>query len=506
MGGKNSKKELNKDLKKLGEEANKKNPGSLEDGNILIYLNNLISMSSTSNPEKDYDKIRFISKGTFSEITLVQNKISENKAIMKTIRKTEKFSEKMEKFLNNELEILTSLDHPNIINVFGFYSNENSYSYITEFCRDGDLYQQLMQNGAYDERTTAYIMYQILSAVNYFHNHKIINRGLSLDHIYISEKKKNLPTVKICYFGKSIMAEKDAVQNQKAVFSYYNAPEVINQCYNEKCDLWSCGVIMYFLLSARPPFGGENNEIINDKILRGKYDLINPPFNNVSKECLDLLKQLLEIRVYKRIDASRALNHPWFEEHKSKLLFHEINDESIIVKLIDNLKSYNNKSIIQKISMAYLIHNYPQMKDVVNAAKLFNKIDDNNDYKINKKELYNGLKIKYNTKVKQEDVDQIFKNIDINNNGYIDYEEFVSAAVNKKKFLNKNTLMLAFKFFDKNDSGIITFDEIENMFKESVVDKAKVHESLQNIMKEVDLNVDGKITFDEFTIIMKNLI
>ena len=72
--------------------------------------------------------------------------------------------------------------------------------------------------------------------------------------------------------------------------------------------------------------------------------------------------------------------------------------------------------------------------------------------------------------------------------------------------MNKNVLTLAFKFFDKNDSGEITFDEIEKMFKESVVDKTKVHESLQNIIKDVDLNVDGKITFDEFVIIMKKLI
>ena len=506
MGGNNSKNEINKDLKQLGKEANKNNPDSLEDGNILIYLNNLISMSSSSDPEKDYNIIKFMSKGAFSDINLVENKISENKGIMKTFYKSEKYSEKIEKYLYNELKILTSLDHPNIINVFNFYSNEKSYSYITELCSYGDLYQDLLNNGPYDEKSTAYIMYQILSAVNYYHKKNIINRGLSLDNILISEKRNDLPTVKISYFGTSIMAEKDAIQNQKMEFSYYTAPEVINKCYNEKCDIWSCGVIMYFLLSARPPFGGEDNEEINRKILSGKYDLLNPPFDNLSRDCLDLLKKLLELRVFRRLSAEEALNHPWFKENNSKLQFHQINDESIIEKLINNLKNYKNKSILQKVAMSYLIHNYPQMKDVINASKLFNKIDENDDCIINEKELFEGLKLKYNTIVKKEDVIQIFKNIDLNNNGYIDYEEFVSAAVNKKRFMNKNTLLLAFKFFDKNDSGEICFDEIEKMFKESVIDKKKVHESLQKIMKDVDLNIDGKITFEEFVTIMKNLI
>ena len=506
MGSKNSKKEVNKDMQKLGKEANNQNPYSLESGNILIYLNDLITINPSTNPENDYTIINFITKGKFSDINLVENKISGNKGIMKTIYKSEKFSEKEEEFLKKDLKTLTSLDHPNIINVFNFYSNEKSYSYITEYCNYGDLYKELLNNGAYDEKTTAYIMYQILSAINYYHKNKIINRSLSLENILISEKRNNLPIVKLSYFGTSIMAEKDAIQNQQLINSYYNAPEVLNKCYNEKCDIWSCGVIMYFLLTARPPFGGENNEEINAKILSGKYDITSPPFDKLSYNCIDLLQQLLCSRVYRRLSAERALNHPWFKENTSKLLFHQINDENIIEKLITNLKNYKNISILQKISMAYLIHNYPQMKDVINAAKLFNRIDEDDDCKINQKELLEGLKIKYNTVVKQQDVEQIFQNLDINNNGYIDYEEFVSAAVNKKKFMNKNVLMLAFKFFDKNDSGEITFDEIEKMFKESVVDKKKVHESLQKIIKDVDLDVDGKITFEEFVVVMKKII
>ena len=143
MGGKNSKEELNKDLKKLGEEENKKNPDSLESGNILIYLNDLIEINPLSDPEKDYKIIKFMNKGRFSDINLVENKISGNKGIMKTLYKSKNFSKDEEKFLKNELETLTSLDHPNIINVFSFYSNKDSYAYITELCNNGDLFQDL---------------------------------------------------------------------------------------------------------------------------------------------------------------------------------------------------------------------------------------------------------------------------------------------------------------------------------------------------------------------------
>ena len=109
MGSKNSKKEVNKDMQKLGKEANNQNPYSLESGNILIYLNDLIMINPYTNPEKDYTIINFITKGKFSDINLVENKISGNKGIMKTIYKSEKFSEKEEEFLKKDLKTLTSL-------------------------------------------------------------------------------------------------------------------------------------------------------------------------------------------------------------------------------------------------------------------------------------------------------------------------------------------------------------------------------------------------------------
>jgi calcium-dependent protein kinase len=208
----------------------------------------------------------------------------------------------------------------------------------------------------------------------------------------------------------------------------------------------------------------------------------------------------------KRITAQDALNHPWFKDNKSKELFNQIKDESTLKKLIANLKAYKRDSVIQETALAYLVHNFPQMKDVVNACKLFNQIDVNGDGKINKQELLKGLQSKIKSDTLAQDVDQIYKNIDMDNNGYIEYEEFVRAAVSKERFINENVLRFAFRYFDKDGSGEITFDEIEAVFKESVADKNKVHESLSQIIKEVDANGDGIISFNEFSDIMKKML
>ena len=275
---------------------------------------------------------------------------------------------------------------------------------------------------------------------------------------------------------------------------------------DEKCDIWSCGVILYILLSARPPFGGENDKEIMENESLGKYDLQSSPFDKVSKSCIDLIQKLLVMDPKKRISAETALKHNWFKENKSKELFNQIKDEATLKKLISNLKSYKRDSIIQETALAYLVHNFPQMKDVINACKLFNQIDINGDGKINKQELLKGLQNKMNSPNLEQDVEQIYKNIDMDNNGYIEYEEFVRAAVNKEHFIDRRVIQFAFKYFDKDDSGEITFDEIEAVFKESVADKSNVHESLKKIIDEVDTNGDGIISFQEFADIMRKML
>ena len=97
-------------------------------------------------------------------------------------------------------------------------------------------------------------------------------------------------------------------------------------------------------------------------------------------------------------------------------------------------------------------------------------------------------------------------NIDMNHNIYVEYEEFVRGAVNKENFLSENILKFAYRYFDKDENEEISYDEIEMIFKNNIIDKNKIYEGLKKIIDEVDSNHDGKITFEEFCVAMKKML
>ena len=506
MGAENT----NENFQEIGKKANEKSPNSFINSSMIKLTSNTIIGDCKTDAEHDYKKLHILGEGTFSTVYEVQNRITDILRAMKVIKKREHehSSEREEKEIINEINILKTMDHPNIIKIFEFYSNEDSYKIIMEHCKGGKLVSEIRNFAPFDEKYSAYVMYQIFSAVNYCHNMNIIHRDLKPENILIvnRNKKNNYPNIKISDFGMSKVVEKKAIQNKVVGSIYYVAPEVIEKKYNEKCDLWSCGVIMYVLLSKKPPFKGDLNEEIIDNILKGDYDLKSPPFDKISKNALDLIQKLLTKDVKKRISAQEALNHPWFQDQKSKEIYNEILNEEVVQKLLNNLKKYKKNSIIQETALAYLVHNFPQMKDVVNACKLFNQIDSNGDGKITEHELYKGLLSKIKSDTLEEDVRKLYKNLDMDDDGYIEYEEFVRAAVSKDKFMGENVLKFAFRFFDKNNNGKIDFDEIEKVFKNSIKDKNHVEEAINKIINEVDLNRDGKISFEEFSRVMKKML
>ena len=481
-----------------------------KDKNKISYNNELLISQVKTDPFKDYQEIKVLGSGSFAKVILVKNNSTGLIRAMKIIKKKKVLKSTSESDgstdleILNEINILKQIDHPNVVKIFEFYNSEDAYYLITEYCEGGELFKIISEKKRLTEIQCAYIMYQVLSAIKYCHKMKIMHRDLKPENIliYKQDKKNGFYDVKICDFGTSQIFKKGEWQSQPCGSVYYVAPEVINKKYNSKCDLWSVGVIIFMLLTNKAPFGGRNDRDILRNVMTGKY---NSNFlGNCSPVTIDLIKKLLDKDYKTRINADKAMNHEFFSRFKIKELVNDIKDVNIIKKLVNNLKNYKCESILQETALAYLVHNYPDMDEIVNAFKLFNLIDINEDGKITSEILYRGI-CKYCEGNSKEEILNIFEKLDSDHNNYIGYEEFVRAAVDKSIFLDDNVLKFAFKYFDKDDSGEITYESISSIFKEHIKSES-IDESLKKIMDQVDKNKDGKIGYDDFCELMKRIL
>jgi len=92
---------------------------------------------------------------------------------------------------------------------------------------------------------------------------------------------------------------------------YYIAPEVLKGSYTTQCDNWSMGIVLFIMLSGKPPFGGKSNKEIVDNVLRGSYNYDNPVWANISDSAKNFIDSLLNKQADERLTATEAYNHPW---------------------------------------------------------------------------------------------------------------------------------------------------------------------------------------------------
>ena len=457
------------------------------------------------DPDKYYKKIKDLGSGSYGSVYQAKNLIMDNIVAIKMIEKVqENMVDDLE--IKNEVNILKSLSHPNIVKIYEFFDTVIYYYIVTEYCKRGELFSYI--TNVYSERQLAVLFYQVFSGLCYLHEKKILHRDLKLENLMISEVEKDIVTgeeyfwIKIIDFGTAKIFHKNKTEKTIIGSSYYIAPEVLRKKYNEKCDTWSVGVILYMTLAGCAPFDGENDEEILKSIKIGKYNKNDERFAKHSEEAKDLLSKLLEKNIDKRLSAKEALNHPWFEKYGGRNLFSNFKPEDI-KPYIENLFNYKYNSKLQELVIAFLVHNLSNNDETLIILKMFRYFNKSGDCKLTKKELTEGL---YSYKDKDEVdemADVIFNRLDGDNNGFIEYEEFLRACIDKKNLMTREKLKYAFRFLDKDNSKTLNAQKILLAF---LTKPNKELEAVFNItLNEVDKDSDGIIDFNEFVELMQKI-
>ena len=276
----------------------------------------------------------------------------------------------------------------------------------------------------------------------------------------------------------------------------YCSPEVLINDYNEKCDVWSCGVLMYCLLCGYFPFEGEGEEEITRKILSGKFEFDVKDFNTITDEAKDLISKCLKFDPKKRITIQEAINHRFFKDLREATQFTEEDKMKL-----NNLKKLNKYSKFYQIVLTYLSYNFSDNKLLNELSQLYDKLDNNSDYKITKAELYKAYKIA-GIPITTKELDSIINSIDFDNNGNVDYEEFVRMCIPREKLFTEKNLENAFLLFDKDKKGFITPAEIIDFIQSN----KNINDDIKKKIKNEILDIaDEIIDREEFKIFMITL-
>ncbi|GMH47610.1 hypothetical protein TrLO_g8204 [Triparma laevis f. longispina] len=386
--------------------------------------------------------------------------------------------------LKNEIDILKSLDHPNIVKPMETFNRRRQMFIIMELCSGGDLYTR----DPYSEQQAAAITGKLLSAISYMHSRNITHRDLKFENIMF-ESSHPEAEIKVIDFGLSKKYVPEAPHLVDGVGTIYTmAPQVLQGMYTSQADLWSVGVIAYMLLCSEMPFTGRKRRHVIDKIMRCSYDFKGSRWNNISADAKEFINNLIELNPKKRFNADQALKSKWML--KDFAIANRRPSDNIMEAAATSLKKYGAYGQLQKMALMVIAHQ-SSTDEIMELRKAFDAYDTANNGTIQLKEFQAALRSIGNHDEKQ--IEEIFQSVDIDKSGQIHYTEFLAATMEAHGHIEEDRLAEAFDRLDCDDSGYITRENLKEILGTEYT-KQKADE----FIAEADGDKNGKICWDEF--------
>ena len=419
------------------------------------------------------------------------NKKTGEQAACKAIRKAKLQHKDDIEDVRREISILHHLNgHPNIVGFTAAYEGTKHIYLVMELCTGGELFDRITAKGHYSEKDAATIFRTMMRTIAHCHNLGVIHRDLKPENFVLKTKAEDAP-IKAIDFGLSTYYEPDQKFSDLVGSAYYVAPEVLHRNYSSESDIWSAGVILYILLSGVPPFWGQNEESIFDAVLRGKYDLKTDPWDKISSSAKDLIKKLLVANPKNRIKAADVLNHPWVREDGDAPA---VQIDNVVLQRMKHFSNVNKFKKLGYLAMAKTL----TKEEITGLKEMFTMFDTDKSGTITIGELQKGLASKGATATSTE-ITELMKSMDMDGSGELDYEEFIAATLSVSKLRSEDNIQRAFAYFDKDDSGYITVDELKTVMQDF---NLGADMDVNEFLREVDKDNDGRVDYDEFLAMM----
>jgi len=254
-----------------------------------------------------YDIEETIGKGNFAVVKLARHRLTKSRVAIKIIDKSRLDETNLTK-VYREVQIMKLLRHPNVLKLYQVMETKNMLYIVSEYAPRGEMFAHIGKHGKLSEDEARKYFWQIISAVEYCHKHRVVHRDLKAENLLLDDSLN----VKIADFGFSNYIKDDEMLKTFCGSPPYAAPEIFEgkEYDGPAIDIWSLGVVLYVLVCAALPFDGASVHDVRDRVLEGRFRV--PYFMSTDLE--DLIRKLLVKNPLQRYTLEQIKEHPWMQD------------------------------------------------------------------------------------------------------------------------------------------------------------------------------------------------